>query len=197
MLQEFSRFYDRYAETVFRVAMHITGDEMEAEDVCHDVFMEAMRKWDRFDPERGNVEAWLVVMAKSRSLDRLRRLSRLRIGNVAEEELTTMPEWNVEAAVVRRWERERLAEALMLIPEAQRRAIAGAYFAERTHTELAADMGKPLGTVKSLIRGGIRSLRKMLEEGPGEGPAGQAGAARSVGHAGTAGTAGPGRGERR
>jgi len=172
MLQEFSRFYDRYAETVFRVAVQITGDEMEAEDVCHDVFMEAMRKWDRFDPERGSVEAWLVVMAKSRSLDRVRRLSRIRLGSVAEEELAERTDLNVETAVVRRWERERLKEALMHIPEAQRRAIAGAYFADLSHSELAADMGKPLGTVKSLIRSGIRSLRKMMEEGPGASVAG-------------------------
>lgn len=166
MIRDFGRFYDRYAEMVYRIALQLTGDPMEAEDVCHDVFIEVMNKWDQFDPERGSVEAWLAVRAKSRSIDRIRRRRRVMLESLdAAEVRSAEAGLSVESAVVQRWERHALKEAILRIPEAQRKAIVGAYFNDRTHSELARDMGRPLGTVKSLIRSGLRSMRKLMSSG--------------------------------
>jgi len=169
MIRDFGRFYDRHSEMVYRIALQLTGDPMEAEDVCHDVFIEVMNKWDQFDPERGSVEAWLAVRAKSRSIDRIRRRRRVALESLdAAAARSAEAGLSVETAVVQRWERHALQEAMLRIPEAQRRAIVGAYFDDRTHTELARDLGRPLGTVKSLIRSGLRSMRKMMTSGQTE-----------------------------
>ena len=70
--------YRQFAATVYQIAFHIVQDAAEAEDVCHDVFLELLQHPDRYDPERGSLQAWLAVKTKSRAIDRLRKKQRQR-----------------------------------------------------------------------------------------------------------------------
>jgi RNA polymerase sigma-70 factor (ECF subfamily) len=136
---------------------------MEAEDLCHDIFVEVIDNPSQYDPARGSLEAWLAVKTKSRCLDRLRKkqtqkqkwtklLSPLHQGESLEEQVVT------------KWQAEMLHHAMEKIPAPQKRAVLGLYFQEKTQRELAEKMQRPLGTVKSLIRYGLNNLRKQLNQ---------------------------------
>lgn len=79
--EAFAQFYDEYVEFVFRIALNTIDDRQEAEDVCHDVFLEVYQKPESYDPARGSVAAWLAVKTRSRCLDRLRKKKPVFIDN--------------------------------------------------------------------------------------------------------------------
>ncbi|WP_019636830.1 RNA polymerase sigma factor [Paenibacillus fonticola] len=165
----FGRFYDAYAPMVYRLAEHCMQDANEAEDVCHDVFMEIMEKAGSYDPARGSVEAWLAVRTRSRAMDRLRKHQRLSVAEEWELDQETDILWSrgmesAELEALRKWEKEQLKQAMLAIPPLQRMALHGSYAEELSHREIAELMKRPVGTVKSLIRYGIRNLRRRLEE---------------------------------
>ncbi|GIQ70236.1 RNA polymerase subunit sigma-24 [Xylanibacillus composti] len=162
----FSRLYERYNGMVMRIAWQVTKDWSEAEDVCHDVFIEVLRKAGQYDPSRGSIEAWLKVLARCRAKDRLRK--RNRFVPLADWEDSSVPVWfsvpeSVELRVLQRLEAERVKRELDQIPDLQRAAVYGKYVATLSHKELAASLKRPVGTVKSLIRYGVRNVRKRLE----------------------------------
>lgn len=162
----FDRFYMRYAPFVLRIAIRTMGDQMEAEDVCHDVFLEILKKADQYNSSRGSLEAWLAVITRSRCIDSLRKKQR-----AAAEELSEAVESAiscnsnipaVEDSVVAKLQNEALREALQLIPKKQCQAVTKMYLGSRTQKELSTDMQIPLGTVKSLVRYGLHNLNKQL-----------------------------------
>lgn len=161
----FELFYEKYASLVLHIALRIVKDRMEAEDICHDLFLEVWKKAGQYDPKRGSIEAWLAVKVRSRSLDRMRKKQRLPI---APEENATLEQASTAAAaeenVLSRLDREVLGQALSKIPPAQARALQGMYYEAKTQRELAANMNRPLGTVKSLIRYGLDNIRKQLSQ---------------------------------
>lgn len=161
----FESFYERYVPLVYRIAFKLTGDRMEAEDICHDVFVELMRHPEKYDPSRGSVEAFLAVKAKSKAFDRLRKRKRWLPAScgTAESRLREMEaEGSVEEVAMAGWQRDRLLRALARIPQAQRAAVYGMFIENMTQQQLAEAMNRPLGTVKSLIRYGLRRLREEL-----------------------------------
>jgi RNA polymerase sigma factor (sigma-70 family) len=159
----FGQFYETYADLVYRAALQKTGDANEAEDVCHDVFLEVLDKPWQYDPRRGSVEAWLVVKAKSRSLDRVRRRKRLSIKRWEEEVMTGAEKGAaVDDTVVSRLEMDSLRKVIEGLPPHQMKALLGAYMEERTHRELAEALDCPMGTIKSWIRSGLKHLRQNV-----------------------------------
>ncbi|KAF0996052.1 sigma-70 family RNA polymerase sigma factor [Geobacillus sp. TFV-3] len=156
----FDRFYEKYAPMVYHIALQIVGDEAEAEDVSHDVFLEILQKPHQFDPKRGSVQAFLAVKTKSRSLDRLRKKRDLLVSRLEE---ASLKEKGAEFHFLRQLEQRVIIDALTHLPEEQRQAIIHFYFHGETQREIAAAMNKPLGSVKSLIRYGLRNLRKQKE----------------------------------
>lgn len=157
--EAFETLYEIYHPFVLQIAYQIIGDANEAEDICHDVFLEVYEKIDEYKPNRGSVKAWLAVKTKSRSIDRLRKKQPILIEKL-ESTLTN----NVQAAdvyVLSLLEREVILDALEKIPENQRKAIYESYFGGKTHKEIANSMNKPLGTVKSFIRYGLMNLKKQ------------------------------------
>jgi RNA polymerase sigma factor (sigma-70 family) len=159
----FEAFYERYAAFVYRVALRMLHDPMEAEDLCHDIFLEAYRTAAQYDRQRGSVEAWLAVKTKSRCMDRLRRTQAKQQREQAADSHPLQGD-SVEETVLAKLERETVRNVLNGIPEPQRQAVYGAYFQAKTHRELADIMARPIGTVKSLIRYGLHNLRKQLAE---------------------------------
>lgn len=158
----FSQFYDAYIGLVFRVALNTVKDRQEAEDICHDVFLEVYQKPDSYDPERGSVAAWLTVKTRSRSLDRLRKKKPLYVDNwdTALREQEFAP--SAEMLVMKRAEREAVHNAMRRIPEEQRHVLYHTYFNAHSHQKLSEDMKRPLGTIKSRIRYGLHNIKKQL-----------------------------------
>jgi len=147
-------FYDRYAGLVNALALRILRDRSEAEDIVQEVFVQAWRQAARFDPARGSPEAWLCTMARTRSLDRLRRKVSRREEPSESAPASTGPPATLEGLAVRK--------ALEGLPENQRRALELAYYEGLTQSEIAERLGEPLGTIKTRIRSAMIQLRETL-----------------------------------
>ncbi len=150
--------YDRYSSIVYSVALRVLQDTGAAEDVLQDIFMQLWRNPGAFDASRGNMAAWLAVIARHRAIDALRRRRPENdIGNVI---VSVEPDLASEADRSRAMVKVR--GALQAMPGPQRSAIEMAYFEGLTHVEIAEKAGEPLGTIKTRIRSGLLSLRKVL-----------------------------------
>jgi RNA polymerase sigma factor (sigma-70 family) len=162
----FDRFYMRYAPFVLRIAIRTMGDQMEAEDVCHDLFLEILKKADQYNSSRGSLEAWLAVITRSRCIDSLRKKQRTTAEELSEAvESALSCSLNiaaVEDSVLAKLQSEALHKALKQIPKKQSDAVTEMYLGERTQRELSTEMQIPLGTVKSLVRYGLHNLNKQL-----------------------------------
>jgi RNA polymerase sigma-70 factor, ECF subfamily len=160
--------YDRHARPLYSLILRILGDEPEAEDVLQEVFAQAFRQASRYDTRRGPVTAWLLTIARSRAIDRLRaRRTRVEARGAGIEIIDDMPAVQLDAAsAMLDEERSRLVrEALLGLPLLQRMAIELAYFEGLSHAEIAARLEQPLGTIKTRIRLALLKLRDVLTEG--------------------------------
>lgn len=162
----FDDLYDRYAPVVFGVALKVLGSRQDAEDVVIDVFAQVWRTADRYDARRARVDGWLLMMTRSRSLDKLRQRQRdHRVEDAAEAEAAVAPEVVIEgpehdALVAER--RSAVVEALGALPVAQREPLELAYYKGMSQTEIAEATGEALGTVKTRMRLGMGKLREAL-----------------------------------
>jgi RNA polymerase sigma-70 factor (ECF subfamily) len=152
------RLYDRYSSIVYSVALRVLGDTGGAEDVLQEVFMQLWRNPGVFDSTRGNLGAWLAVIARNRAIDVIRK--RHPETDIADVIVSVEPDMVGDAERARAMEKVR--GALGEMPVAQRSALEMAYFEGLTHTEIAAKTGEPLGTIKTRIRAGLLALRKVF-----------------------------------
>jgi RNA polymerase sigma-70 factor (ECF subfamily) len=150
--------YDRFSSIVYSVALRVLGDTGAAEDILQEVFMQLWRNPGLFDSSRGNLAAWLSVIARNRAIDGLRK--RRPETDIADVVVSVQPDMAGDAERARAMEKVR--GALGTMPEAQRSALEMAYFEGLTHTEIAAKTGEPLGTIKTRIRAGLLTLRKAF-----------------------------------
>lgn len=153
--QALAELYDRYSSVVYAVALRVLQDAAAAEDVLQDIFLQLWRNPDSFDASRGSLTAWLAVISRHRSIDRLRK---------------RRPETDIEDCVIAgstdlrdETERSLIIEKVRgelngMNPE-QRQAMELAFFQGLTHTEIAEKTGEPLGTIKTRIRSGLQQLR--------------------------------------
>jgi len=154
----FNRFYERYVMFVLHIATQVLSDRNEAEDVTHDVFLEVYQKPKEYNPEKGSIKAWLAVKTRHRCIDRLRKKKPVLVHKL--ELLDTEADVKTELSVLLQIEQELILDALQQIPKKQREVIYGAYFEEKTQVELSEHLNRPLGTIKSLVRYGLRNLQK-------------------------------------
>ena len=151
--------YDRYSPLVYAVALRVLADTGAAEDTLQEVFMQLWRSPARFDATRGSLGAWLAVIARNRAIDVLRK--RHFESDIENVVVSAEPDLASEA------DRSRAAKnvrgALNGMHPAQRQALEMAFFEGLTHTEIAAKIGEPLGTIKTRIRAGLLALRKALK----------------------------------
>jgi len=162
--QALASLYDRYRLTLFGLLMRILRSREEAEDVLQEVFLQVWRRASDFDPQRGRPFTWLVTLARSRAIDRLRQLgSRER---AASSVIELAGEGMVDAAenTFRSEQRQLVAAALTELSEEQRRALILAYFEGLTQAEIAERLRSPLGTVKTRMRSGMIKLRELLSQ---------------------------------
>ncbi|HXC24909.1 MAG TPA: sigma-70 family RNA polymerase sigma factor [Gemmatimonadaceae bacterium] len=156
--------YDRWMQAVYSLAMHLLRDADEAEDVVEETFWQAWQRAATFDATRGTVRSWLLMIGRSRALDRLRARQRQRDEIVKDsDQLLSVaadsdPLLDAEGA-----ERRTLVlQALQELPDDQRRALELAYFRGLSQTEVAEFLGEPLGTIKTRMRLGMQKLRNKL-----------------------------------
>jgi RNA polymerase sigma-70 factor, ECF subfamily len=153
-----AELYDRYSSIVYAVALRVLGDTMAAEDVLQEVFLQLWRNPAAFDAARGNLAAWLAVIARNRAIDALRRRK---------------PEMDIEGVIVsvapdlaanadRMRAAEKVRGVLQGMAPAQRAALEMAYFEGLSHSEIASKTGEPLGTIKTRIRAGLMALRRAF-----------------------------------
>jgi RNA polymerase sigma-70 factor (ECF subfamily) len=164
-----SALYDAHAGAIYSLALRVVGDEADAEDVLQEVFTQAWRQASRYDASRGSVAAWLLTMARTRAIDRL-RARRARPDSAAttgDEALLDLsaPVVDPGDALESARDAERLRQALGELPLLQRLAIELAYFEGLTQSEIAERLEQPLGTVKTRIRLGLLKLRDSLSRG--------------------------------
>lgn len=150
--------YDRYSSIVYSIALRVLGDTGAAEDVIQDVFIQLWRNPGAFDASRGNLGAWLAVIARNRSIDALRK----RHPQTDIEDVVLSVEQDMAGAAERARAMEKVRGVLGSMPSAQRSALEMAYFEGLTHTEIAEKTGEPLGTIKTRIRAGLLALRKAF-----------------------------------
>jgi RNA polymerase sigma-70 factor (ECF subfamily) len=155
--------YDCHAAALLGVALRILKTRQDAEDLVHDVFIEAWQRASDFDAARGSVRSWLLVRTRSRAVDRLRSLEAARRrgllarAEASEEETQVAPIWDG-------LDRLRAKRALDALPAAQRALVELAYFEGLSCSEMAERCGIPIGTVKSRLSAGMAKLRQEFAE---------------------------------
>ncbi len=150
-----SELYDRYGKIVYAVALRVLQDAAAAEDMLQDVFLQLWRNPNAFDASRGSLAAWLAVIARHRSIDRLRQ--RRPETDIDECVIAGGPDLRDETE--RRLVVEKVRQVLTGMNPDQRKLLEMAFFEGLTHSEIAKKTGEPLGTVKTRIRSGLQQLR--------------------------------------
>ena len=158
-----SGLYDRYAGLLLGLAIRMMGGRSEAEDLMHDVFLEAWKRAGDFDPTRGTVKAWLCLRIRSRALDRKKspRLSRAVPWDDARANEAEAPAHDPGL----RMERERVRAALSTLSSEQRDVVDLCYFNGCSTAEAAEQLQCPVGTVKSRLSAARDRLRVALSSG--------------------------------
>jgi len=165
----FRALYDRFGADVLALCERILHQRADAEDAVADVFWEVWQRRDRYDAARGGARPYLMTLARSRAIDRLRSQAARPDARGEgyrrfweEEQLTTLipsPERSAAHAELKL----RIAEAFAELDERQRQAMELAYYEGLTHQQIAERLDTPLGTIKTHIRKGLSRLRYALK----------------------------------
>jgi len=153
------------------LAVRVLRDPADAEEVVLDVYQQVWRSASAFEPSRGTVLGWLIMVTRSRAIDRLRSAGARRARETSIEEKVDLPSDlpAPESQSIFAQERRLIRRALEELERDQREAIELAFFRGLTHVEVAEALGAPLGTIKTRIRSGMRKLREALEPAPSGG----------------------------
>jgi RNA polymerase sigma-70 factor (ECF subfamily) len=162
-----AKLYDETNRLVYSMVYRVLGESSAAEEVTLDVYMQVWRQANRYDAARGAFLTWLITIARSRAIDRLRasRLFQQRTEQLGltEGQQTARSFANIEEAVLLS-ERGRIVQAALLaLPPEQREVIELGYFLGLSHSEIAERLCQPLGTVKTRARLGMMKLRETLK----------------------------------
>ena len=159
--------YRRRGSLIYSLLVRMLVNEMEAQEVMQDTFVQIWRRAHKYDLGRSSPMAWMFMIARGLALDRLRARSRRSATHAAfEREVASLEVEEINGS--RQTERDELAAAcataLNSLPEEQGRALQLAFLRGWTHEEIAGAVGEPLGTIKARIRRGLLSLRKTLKD---------------------------------
>ena len=161
----FEQLYDRHSRIVYALVLRILQQASTAEEVVQDVFLQLWRNASQYQTARGAFVPWLLTLARNRALDHLRLKSeRQRRREDQTEELpsiSAVPEY--EKALDEKRRAERVRSLMGALTPQQKKAIEMAYFEGLSHSEIAAALKEPLGTVKSWIRNGLLRLKEGLQ----------------------------------
>jgi RNA polymerase sigma-70 factor (ECF subfamily) len=162
-----SAAYRRWSGLVFTLALRSLGSRADAEDVTQQVFVAAWRSRGTFDPDHGDLGAWITGITRHCIADRFavrQRDVRKAEAAVRLADGGTAPQVVDESVV----DRVTMADELARIDDPRRTILRLAFYEDRTHPQIAEQLGLPLGTVKSHIRRGLLQLRDRLREVSGD-----------------------------
>jgi RNA polymerase sigma-70 factor (ECF subfamily) len=161
------RLYDRHAGLVFALARRILARAEDAEEVVQDVFAQVWRQAARYQGERASVAGWIVMLTRTRAIDRLRarraRPDEDRGLEPTPAVATTPAALNPEGIAVSAENVRHVRAAFASLPDAQRALLELAYYEGLSHSEIATRTGVPLGTVKTRIRAAMDLLRQKMD----------------------------------
>lgn len=159
----FSQLYDRFSSLVFTLAMRMLRARSDAEDLLQEVFVQVWRQAQSYSVQRGSPEAWIINIARSRAIDKIRSIRRMEKSFVlTDDPARAESSDNVESSAAESEARMAMNSALANLPDTQRKVLELAYFDGLTQTEIANRLAEPLGTIKTRMRSGIQRLRDML-----------------------------------
>ncbi|HEY1984058.1 MAG TPA: sigma-70 family RNA polymerase sigma factor [Terracidiphilus sp.] len=150
--------FDRYGSMVYSVALRILKDPGNAEDVMQDIFFQLWENPAVFNSSRGSLGAWLLVVARNRAIDSLRR----RKPSDSVEDVVLAAKTNLASEAESHSMMDKVRVVLNGLPSEQQKSLELAYFEGLSHSEIAAQTGDPLGTVKTRIRSALMSVRKAF-----------------------------------
>jgi len=156
-------FYDRLAPRALALAARILRTQSDAEEVVQESFLHVWKRARDYDPTRGEPDAWLVTIVRSRAIDRLRsRASAERTVLASAKEPPPPSAISPLEDAEKRAERERIAAALGGLPDEQRTCLELAYYEGLSHSQIAERTGAPLGTVKTRLKLAVDKLGLLL-----------------------------------
>lgn len=162
----FGAAYDQYAPVLYGLLLRILRDAGDAQEILQETFLAAWKDAPKFDGSRGSELGWLISMARSRGIDRLR--SRERRGRREEEAAREISILRPNVVEMRNDPaafseiRQAVRSAMQELPEAQRQALELAYFDGLSQSEIASRLGEPLGTIKTRTNLAMKRLRERL-----------------------------------
>ena len=158
-----AELYDRHAARVLGLAYRIVRNTSDAEDVVQDVFAQAWRSAPNYEASRGTVAGWLLMMARTRAIDRLRaRQTRRDAGAEPDPERIPSNAVPVPEQIIANQQAARVRGAMGALSAEQKTALELAYFEGLSQSEIAERLQIPLGTVKTRIRSALALLRRSV-----------------------------------
>lgn len=155
----FGELYDRYADRVLALLVRLLRDRRDADDVLQETFWQVWRTAASYDAGRANPVAWMLLIARSRAIDALRRQARRPMQELNQEPSTQRdPANHLQMLELS----DRVRNAMARLGEDQRQAIQLSYYSGMSHQEIADELSIPLGTAKTRIRQGMLKLRDLL-----------------------------------
>ena len=158
----FKEIYIRFSQVVFNLAFRMLRSREEAEEVVQEIFLQLWNKADSYDPERGAVSTWIINIARSRSIDKLRMLGFKDVTLELNEEGVSSKSDFTRILEDREERKKIIQQALDSLPENQRIAIEMVFFEGLTHIEAAEKLNEPVGTIKTRIRLGVLKLKEKI-----------------------------------
>jgi RNA polymerase sigma-70 factor, ECF subfamily len=161
--ESFVELYDRYWDRAYRVARSVCHDDGRAQEAAQDGFLSVWNGRASFCAQQGSVAGWLLTVVRYRAIDAARSNHRHASRRAGEDQLTQRSAGeDPSETAVRRDEAQRVQTSLATLPDVQAEVITLAYYGQLTHTEIAAQLGVPRGTVKGRMRLGLLKLRADL-----------------------------------
>ncbi|GJM16164.1 MAG: hypothetical protein DHS20C13_14910 [Thermodesulfobacteriota bacterium] len=158
----FKEIYSRFSQVTYNLALRILRDKEDAEEVVQEIFLQVWNKAYSYDPDRGAVSTWVLNIARSRSIDKLRTIG-YRDKNVEIDEERLNSNVDLSRTIEDKDESKNvIRQALNSLPEKQRIAIELVYFGGLTHIEAAEELEEPVGTIKTRIRLGVMKLKDKI-----------------------------------
>jgi RNA polymerase sigma-70 factor (ECF subfamily) len=160
------QLYDRFASRIFGLGLSLLRNKTDAEDLVQDTFLKVWRTGSAFNPVRGSLDTWMLLVARSIAIDLLRRrtLEARKLSSQAKASEASDeggPEWHAEVRDLF----QRASVAMARLPQRQRAVLELTYLGQRSTKEVAELMGIPRGTVKSRAHAGMAVLQQAFRDG--------------------------------
>lgn len=158
------QLYERHSRVVYAVLLRMTRDQSSSEELCQEVFFRLWKNAGSYDVGQGSLTPWLLTIARNAALDRIRSSSeKQRSTEFGSDEAIESPvKDRIDLWVDNKLQVDRALKLMDGLPDSQRQALELAYFDGLSQTEIAAQLGAPLGTVKSWVRGALLHLREQM-----------------------------------